>query len=342
MLRNCLIGERATWPKLTRIRDRLAIELALDQAVHALRARVVFSKSQVDLRRALGARKPMAYKSAPDNNNNSKGGFVVGADSTDVTPSPSSSGVVRIVQPPLPPSSGEVTPLEERGLGRRRGSGASIQLVAARHKKPFFQDAGEDEFSDEEEEGEEEGEERLELKFHSSRAARGGVRAGGGGGLMAPPPRLRRNAKSHGHMRSGKPAGDFRGGEREELFRPAAAAAAAVGGFPWSRESTGESWVEVGAEAEAEAGGVDTAAAVAAAGAWEGEEEGEDDGANSPSVEAFNVSIPLTPSATETEGTAQASDGGLASDADPYAGGHGARAPSPKNDSPSKLRYSVS
>jgi TAG lipase/steryl ester hydrolase/phospholipase A2/LPA acyltransferase len=156
MLRNCLIGERATWPKLTRIRDRLAIELALDQAVHALRARVVFSKSQVDLRRALGARKPMAYKSAPDNNNNSKGGFVVGADSTDVTPSPSSSGVVRIVQPPLPPSSGEVTPLEERGLGRRRGSGASIQLVAARHKKPFFQDAGEDEFSDEEEEGEEE------------------------------------------------------------------------------------------------------------------------------------------------------------------------------------------
>ncbi|KAI1491169.1 acyl transferase/acyl hydrolase/lysophospholipase [Biscogniauxia mediterranea] len=51
MIRSCLLGERATWPKLSRIRDRCAIELALDRAVHALRARVVFSKSQVDLRR---------------------------------------------------------------------------------------------------------------------------------------------------------------------------------------------------------------------------------------------------------------------------------------------------
>ncbi|KAI0144524.1 acyl transferase/acyl hydrolase/lysophospholipase [Xylariaceae sp. FL1272] len=51
MTRSCLLGERATWPKLSRIRDRCAIELALDRAVHALRARVVFSKSQVDLRR---------------------------------------------------------------------------------------------------------------------------------------------------------------------------------------------------------------------------------------------------------------------------------------------------
>ena len=51
MIRNCLVGERATWSKLSRIRDRCAIELALDRAVHALRTRVVFSKSQVDLRR---------------------------------------------------------------------------------------------------------------------------------------------------------------------------------------------------------------------------------------------------------------------------------------------------
>ncbi|KAG7040213.1 hypothetical protein JMJ77_0010494 [Colletotrichum scovillei] len=51
MLRACLMGERAAWPKLSRIRDRCAIELALDRAVHRLRARVVFSDSQVDLRR---------------------------------------------------------------------------------------------------------------------------------------------------------------------------------------------------------------------------------------------------------------------------------------------------
>ena len=47
----CLCGERATWPKLSRIRNHCAIELELDSAVQALRARVVFSPSQIDLRR---------------------------------------------------------------------------------------------------------------------------------------------------------------------------------------------------------------------------------------------------------------------------------------------------
>lgn len=51
MLRMSLAGERATWPKLSRIRDRCAIELALDRAVHRLRTRVVFSESQQDLRK---------------------------------------------------------------------------------------------------------------------------------------------------------------------------------------------------------------------------------------------------------------------------------------------------
>jgi TAG lipase/steryl ester hydrolase/phospholipase A2/LPA acyltransferase len=50
MLRCCLVGERATWPKLSRIRDSCAIELALDRAVHRLRTRVVFSESQSNLR----------------------------------------------------------------------------------------------------------------------------------------------------------------------------------------------------------------------------------------------------------------------------------------------------
>lgn len=49
MVRSCLQGERATWPKLSRIRDRCAIELALDRAVHQLRARVVFSGSRRDI-----------------------------------------------------------------------------------------------------------------------------------------------------------------------------------------------------------------------------------------------------------------------------------------------------
>ncbi|KAH0537920.1 hypothetical protein FGG08_005402 [Glutinoglossum americanum] len=50
MLRAVLRGERAAWPKLARIRNHCAIELALDLAVQQLRARVVFSPSQADLR----------------------------------------------------------------------------------------------------------------------------------------------------------------------------------------------------------------------------------------------------------------------------------------------------
>lgn len=50
MLQAQLSGERATWPKLSRIKNHCAIELALDDAVHKLRARVAFSPSQVDLR----------------------------------------------------------------------------------------------------------------------------------------------------------------------------------------------------------------------------------------------------------------------------------------------------
>lgn len=45
-----LSGERATWPKLSRIQNHCAIELALDDTVQQLRSKIVFSPSQVDLR----------------------------------------------------------------------------------------------------------------------------------------------------------------------------------------------------------------------------------------------------------------------------------------------------
>ncbi|KAM3087885.1 Lipase 5 [Clarireedia jacksonii] len=51
MIQASLCGERATWPKLSRVRNHCAVELELDVAVQKLRARVVFSPSQVDLRR---------------------------------------------------------------------------------------------------------------------------------------------------------------------------------------------------------------------------------------------------------------------------------------------------
>ena len=50
MMQATLAGERATWPKLSRIGNQCAIELSLDEAVQQLRARVAFSPSQVNLR----------------------------------------------------------------------------------------------------------------------------------------------------------------------------------------------------------------------------------------------------------------------------------------------------
>ena len=83
MLQAQISGERATWPKLSRIRNHCAIELALDEAVHRLRARVAFSPSPVDLKLIIQTRsnsdmrngergyqrqkhRPMSRKSAPE------------------------------------------------------------------------------------------------------------------------------------------------------------------------------------------------------------------------------------------------------------------------------------
>lgn len=49
MLNACIGGERAAWPKLGRIRNHLAIELALDSAIRTMRARVAFCPTETDL-----------------------------------------------------------------------------------------------------------------------------------------------------------------------------------------------------------------------------------------------------------------------------------------------------
>jgi TAG lipase/steryl ester hydrolase/phospholipase A2/LPA acyltransferase len=51
MVQCMLTGERATWPKLSRVQNHLAIELAIDEAIGKIRTRVVFSPSQTDLRK---------------------------------------------------------------------------------------------------------------------------------------------------------------------------------------------------------------------------------------------------------------------------------------------------
>ncbi|KAL3466038.1 acyl transferase/acyl hydrolase/lysophospholipase [Aspergillus heterothallicus] len=49
MLKACLCGERATWPKLARIRNHCSIELALDAAIQKMRARVALSHTHSTL-----------------------------------------------------------------------------------------------------------------------------------------------------------------------------------------------------------------------------------------------------------------------------------------------------
>ena len=80
MQRAMLAGERATWPKLSIIRNHCAIELALDEAVQKLRARVAFSPSEVELRmrphetadirkgtrRRTRLKRPLSQTSAPE------------------------------------------------------------------------------------------------------------------------------------------------------------------------------------------------------------------------------------------------------------------------------------
>ncbi|KAK4100409.1 patatin-domain-containing protein [Parathielavia hyrcaniae] len=366
MLRNCLIGERATWPKVSRIRDRLAIELALDQAVHALRARVVFSKSQVDLRRAMGVSKPVGHyyydskkkssSAAPTPSGHGvsplgDSGYELSPTTTTTTSGPA----VRVVQPPG--SSGEVTPSsdEKATFGRRRGSGASIQLVAARHnKKPFHQEdgGGGDNNNNNNYEDQSDEDERLELKPRSSRTAAGsssssgktGLRAGGGASLK---PRLRRNAKSHGHIRSGKPLvaefyrarDELRLSARELLKKGGGGGGgglASVGNGNGNGNGNGTGTGEdttataTSATATAEEGGAAAAYSLAP-----------------PDVlgPGYNVA-PAQQQQLETESGSQASDGGLTSDADPYAWtfvNKAARAGSSSDRrlSPaSKLRYS--
>ncbi|KAK6347351.1 hypothetical protein TWF696_007419 [Orbilia brochopaga] len=50
MIEASLRGEKATWPRLSRIRNCCAIELALDRCIHQLRTKVVFSGSLSDMR----------------------------------------------------------------------------------------------------------------------------------------------------------------------------------------------------------------------------------------------------------------------------------------------------
>ncbi|KAK4445067.1 putative lipase [Podospora aff. communis PSN243] len=175
MKRNCLIGERATWPKLSRVRDRCAIELALDHAVHALRARVVFSKSQVDLRRLSAVSEMQAMRKAFNR------GTSVERDVT--TPHRANHHSQQSCHSHH--TSGYGTPAEERGPRGRRSSGASLQLHATRPKRTSEYD--DDILTDDQSEEEE----RLEMSAWRHPETHAPVSR----------PRLKRMARSHIHLR---------------------------------------------------------------------------------------------------------------------------------------------
>lgn len=65
-MQQCLLtGERATWPKLSRIQNHLAIELALDDTLRQLRARAVFSAEQPHVRFNNPTQRPRTHHGEP-------------------------------------------------------------------------------------------------------------------------------------------------------------------------------------------------------------------------------------------------------------------------------------
>ncbi|KAF4594391.1 Lipase 4 [Ophiocordyceps camponoti-floridani] len=120
LMRLMALGERATWPKLSRIRDRCAIELALDRAVHRLRTRVVFSQSQRDLR-GLASTRHQPSQSPPRLPPLATESFAIATASAGAEPSSGLSG--------LSPAA-ESSALAGLGLRpRRRRSGGSVRVL---------------------------------------------------------------------------------------------------------------------------------------------------------------------------------------------------------------------
>ncbi|KAI3399776.1 hypothetical protein diail_5572 [Diaporthe ilicicola] len=114
MERATLAGERATWPKLSRIRDRCTVELAIDRSIQVLRARCIFSQSQVNLRRLVTGVERLGLKTS----------FAHGLHNA-VSAGPVTAG-----------ANSQSSPMSDKVRLRhqRRGSGSSIPMLA-RHRR---------------------------------------------------------------------------------------------------------------------------------------------------------------------------------------------------------------
>lgn len=114
MERATLAGERATWPKLSRIRDRCTVELAIDRSIQVVRARCIFSQSQVNLRRLVTGVERLGLKTS----------FAHGLHTASST-GPVTAG-----------ANSQPSPMSDKAKLRhqRRGSGSSIPMLA-RHRR---------------------------------------------------------------------------------------------------------------------------------------------------------------------------------------------------------------
>lgn len=138
MERATLSGERATWPTLSRIRDRCAVELAIDRSIQILRTRCLFSESQVDLRRMATDVKGLSLKTS----------FAHG-----LYRSPVGASTQAIPQSAVDPSR------HRRRPRSRRGSAASLHMLAKHRGQSTMDD--EDAITDDDTEHEE----HLELRM---------------------------------------------------------------------------------------------------------------------------------------------------------------------------------
>jgi TAG lipase / steryl ester hydrolase / phospholipase A2 / LPA acyltransferase len=113
MERATLAGERATWPKLSRIRDRCTVELAIDRSIQVVRARCIFSQSQVNLRRLVTGVEILGLKTS----------YARGLHKACST-GPAATG-----------ANSQPSPMSDKAKLRhqRRGSGSSIPI--ARHRR---------------------------------------------------------------------------------------------------------------------------------------------------------------------------------------------------------------
>ncbi|KAG8163592.1 hypothetical protein KVR01_006889 [Diaporthe batatas] len=114
MERATLAGERATWPKLSRIRDRCTVELAIDRSIQVVRTRCIFSQSQVNLRRLVTGVERLGLQTSFAHGLHTAGSNGAATAGANTQPSPLSD--------------------KAKLRHQRRGSGSSIPMLA-RHRR---------------------------------------------------------------------------------------------------------------------------------------------------------------------------------------------------------------